>query len=399
MLAPRHLERVDEVADRVTAHGLPCVRRSDSRAPWQDEPPVLLLDTLGELAGLYARATVAFVGGTLAPIGGHNLLEPAQAGCRSSSDRISTTCATQRPASRLGRRHPRHGRGPARAGVDALLDDPHERERRGPRAATAAGGGGLAAQRRSRRSTAICRRRTVKRDVPFRERVWKRQGLLPGLVHYGLRPLSAVYATAARTKSLLYFLRLRRGALTGAAVVSVGNLSVGGTGKTPTALWLAQCLAATWTQVSRSSREATAGGGSARRSSGPRPRRTSPQARIGTRSATKPDAPRRFGGPVVVARRRADAVRLAVRAFDIDVAVVDDGFQHLPLARQFDLVLLRSDEVDASVTLPAGRLREPRSALRRADAVLVRRAGSHRARKQRSRAAFELAPSTTARSA
>ena len=215
----------------------------------------------------------------------------------------------------------------------------------------------------------------MKRDVPFVERVWKRQGLVPGLVHYGLRPLSAVYATAARTKSLLYFLRLRWGAQTGAAVVSVGNLSVGGTGKTPTALWLAQSLAARGHKVAIVSRGY---GGRRKRATvvGPAPAPDVPASEdwqeVGDEAVM---LQRRFGGPVVIARRRADAVRLAVRAFDIDVAVMDDGFQHRRLARQFDLVLLRSDEVDASVTLPAGRLREPRSALRRADAVLVTKGG------------------------
>lgn len=81
VLAPRKLDRVPEVAAAIAARGLVAVRRSAlaDGAPWPDGAPVLLLDTLGELVGLYAGARVAFVGGTLAPIGGHNLLEPAAA--------------------------------------------------------------------------------------------------------------------------------------------------------------------------------------------------------------------------------------------------------------------------------------------------------------------------------
>lgn len=83
VLAPRHLERLGDVAAAIESQGFTFVRRTTLDGPWgarPDAPPVLLLDTLGELGGLYAHATVAFVGGTLAPIGGHNLAEPARFG-------------------------------------------------------------------------------------------------------------------------------------------------------------------------------------------------------------------------------------------------------------------------------------------------------------------------------
>jgi 3-deoxy-D-manno-octulosonic-acid transferase len=84
VLAPRKPERTDEVAALVEARGLALARRSmlapGGGARWPDAVPVLLLDTLGELAGLYRDARLAFVGGTLVPVGGHNVLEPAAAG-------------------------------------------------------------------------------------------------------------------------------------------------------------------------------------------------------------------------------------------------------------------------------------------------------------------------------
>jgi 3-deoxy-D-manno-octulosonic-acid transferase len=81
LLAPRHLDRLPAVESVLRAQGLDFIRRTDLRENrWTGEPPVLLLDTLGELAGLYAGAAAAFVGGTLARVGGHNLLEPARAG-------------------------------------------------------------------------------------------------------------------------------------------------------------------------------------------------------------------------------------------------------------------------------------------------------------------------------
>jgi 3-deoxy-D-manno-octulosonic-acid transferase len=79
ILAPRHPERFDAVAKLLQEMAVPYVRRSQ----WNDEPlagRVLLLDTIGELAALYALADIAFVGGSLVPRGGHNIIEPAQYG-------------------------------------------------------------------------------------------------------------------------------------------------------------------------------------------------------------------------------------------------------------------------------------------------------------------------------
>lgn len=79
ILAPRHPERFAEVANLIATTGLTSSRRSQ----WSGEPlvgNVLLLDSVGELAALYMLADVAFVGGSLVPRGGHNLIEPAQYG-------------------------------------------------------------------------------------------------------------------------------------------------------------------------------------------------------------------------------------------------------------------------------------------------------------------------------
>jgi 3-deoxy-D-manno-octulosonic-acid transferase len=78
LLAPRHLDRLDEVDALLRKHQLTGQRRSRGRLPSHgSQAPVLLLDTIGELAKLYVVATVVFVGGSFVPIGGHNILEPA----------------------------------------------------------------------------------------------------------------------------------------------------------------------------------------------------------------------------------------------------------------------------------------------------------------------------------
>jgi 3-deoxy-D-manno-octulosonic-acid transferase len=80
LVAPRHPERFDAVPPLVEAAGFRCLRRSAlDPAAWRDGE-VLLLDSLGELAQVYALASVVFVGGSLVPSGGHNILEPAVAG-------------------------------------------------------------------------------------------------------------------------------------------------------------------------------------------------------------------------------------------------------------------------------------------------------------------------------
>jgi 3-deoxy-D-manno-octulosonic-acid transferase len=79
ILAPRHPERFDSAAAEVSRRRLRLIQRSQ----WKNEPlagAVFLLDTIGELAAIYELATIAFVGGSLVPRGGHNILEPAQFG-------------------------------------------------------------------------------------------------------------------------------------------------------------------------------------------------------------------------------------------------------------------------------------------------------------------------------
>jgi 3-deoxy-D-manno-octulosonic-acid transferase len=86
VLAPRHPERFGAVAALLQNSGLPWVKRSDWRSRSEDSTKplkpgqIILLDTIGELASVYSLASVAFVGGSLLPAGGHNPLEPAQFG-------------------------------------------------------------------------------------------------------------------------------------------------------------------------------------------------------------------------------------------------------------------------------------------------------------------------------
>jgi tetraacyldisaccharide 4'-kinase len=79
---------------------------------------------------------------------------------------------------------------------------------------------------------------------------------------------------------------------------------------------------------------------------------------------------RRLGAPVIVGESRYQAGRMAEERFDTQLHILDDGFQHRSLARNFDIVLLLEQDLEDKL-LPFGRLREPLSSLRRADAIVI----------------------------
>ena len=79
MIVPRHPQRFAAVADLLRQRGIPFVRRS-SNAPVTADVEVVLGDSMGEMAGYFAAADVVFVGGSLLPLGGQNLIEPIASG-------------------------------------------------------------------------------------------------------------------------------------------------------------------------------------------------------------------------------------------------------------------------------------------------------------------------------
>jgi 3-deoxy-D-manno-octulosonic-acid transferase len=81
VIAPRQVARAAEIVSLCRDRQRRVYRRSELEGRHLVPGEVLVLDTLGELAALYATASIAFVGGTLVPVGGHNLVEPVHAGC------------------------------------------------------------------------------------------------------------------------------------------------------------------------------------------------------------------------------------------------------------------------------------------------------------------------------
>jgi tetraacyldisaccharide 4'-kinase len=177
-----------------------------------------------------------------------------------------------------------------------------------------------------------------------------------------MNPLTGLYATATALRNKLF----DRGVLSSRRleqpVVSVGNLSAGGSGKTPFVIALGELLKARGIHFDVLSR------GYGRKTRGVLIVDKDGDARdFG-------DEPlliaRRLGVPVVVGESRYDAGRLAEQKFQTQLHILDDGFQHRYLFRDFDIVLMTERDFDDRL-LPSGRLREPLSSLARADALVL----------------------------
>lgn len=177
---------------------------------------------------------------------------------------------------------------------------------------------------------------------------------------------AALYALGARATSLTWDLSLRAPRRVAWPVVSVGALTAGGAGKTPVVRWLATALRDRGLRPGILSRGYRGAGGDAPRVVDPaRPDAYHDGDEPALLARSLPDV------PVVVGRDRAQGAALAA-ARGASVLVLDDGFQHRRLWRNFDLVLWdRRAETSRGALLPAGPLREPPSALRRAHAVLL----------------------------
>jgi tetraacyldisaccharide 4'-kinase len=182
-----------------------------------------------------------------------------------------------------------------------------------------------------------------------------------------LAPLGAVFGAAAAVRANLYARgTLERESAPG-PVISVGNLAVGGSGKTPLVARIAAMLRESGVRVAVLSR------GYGGRAKGPL--LVSDGVSVLADAEAAGDEPvalaRALDGTVLaVGRRRIDAARMVEERFPGCVFVLDDGFQHLALRRDLDVVAVApADLVDRP--LPAGRLRESVAALARADLVLV----------------------------
>jgi tetraacyldisaccharide 4'-kinase len=208
---------------------------------------------------------------------------------------------------------------------------------------------------------------------PWLERLW--QNPLP--LHYlplwaALTPASQVYGAALALRERWWE---ARGRYAGVPTISVGNLTVGGNGKTPFTLFLARMLREHGVAAGIISR------GWGRRSHGPPAAIVSDGARILLDVYQAGDEPlmmaKSFDGPIAIGRRRADAIALlkdfmGAGGQPLDAVILDDGFQHLRLKRDLNLLLINGARgFGDGWLLPAGPMRDRREAIARADAAVI----------------------------
>jgi tetraacyldisaccharide 4'-kinase len=350
ILVPRKPERFDAAARKLEAAGIPFVRRS----AMSGAANVLLLDTIGELSGLFPLAGVVFMGGTLAARGGHNILEPALFGkpvivgphmenFRAIAEDFSAAGACVQIA------------GPAElaGAVARLLDDPQLARSVGERARA------CAEAKRGATARAVGETRALY-DAGIPRRVaWQ-----PWLAVAW--PLSMLWKWGARRRQTRDLARRRK---LDAPTISVGNLTMGGTGQTPFVLRLAELLK----QHDRRPGILTRGYG---RATPDRHLALAAGADVSAlHSGDEPQIFVRSGlAPVGIGGNRFHTGSELIRQFGVDLLLLDDGFQHVRLARSADIVLIDAlQPFGGGELFPLGRLREPIEGLARADIVVITR--------------------------
>jgi tetraacyldisaccharide 4'-kinase len=355
LLVPRKPERFDAVARKLEAAGVRSLRRSQLHAETTAGAPcVLLLDTIGELSGLFPVADVVFMGGTLAQQGGHNILEPAffakpvvigphMENFQAIADEFRAAGACVEIAQAAG----------LAGAIGQLLDAPARAAEIGRLAL------GLAQASRGASARAAAAVKELHRThLPRYRPVW------PWLVVGGA--LARLWEWGGRRRREEHLRAQRK---LDVPVVSVGNLVMGGAGKTPCVLRLAELLK----QRGHTPGILTRGY-----------KRGTPEQHLALAPGADVTAVQSGDEPQIFVRSRLAPVGIGIDRwqtgmllrshFYLDVMLLDDGFQHLKLARDVDIVLLDAlDPFSAGGLFPLGRLREPPAGLARADIVLITR--------------------------
>lgn len=363
IVAPRHPQRFDEAATTLQQGKIPLVRRTALPSSTVDGPPcILLVDSLGELASLYRLADIVFVGGSLNGWGGHNVLEPAFAAkpviVGPTTQNFRAIVDTMRGEDALVEIA---GSNELGAALVRLSIEPAEAQQTGVRAKDVA----------QRQRGAVARVVEAARQVASDSVPRRPIGRLSWLV---LGPLALLWRFGADLHRRIYASGLRRRGRLRTFTVCVGNLTVGGVGKTPAVGWLATQLARRGLQVGvllRGYRATAPGEREVLRSTHPvSPLRTGDEAHVLFRRFERAG----LNVPVGIGSDRRFVGELLQAEDHVDVLLLDDGFQHHRLERDYDLVLLdATNPFGGGYCVPLGRLRESVGGLRRASAVLLTR--------------------------
>jgi 3-deoxy-D-manno-octulosonic-acid transferase len=366
VLAPRHLEQVERVKELAITSGGKVAKWTEIRdkgvAPDVD---VIVVDTIGELMKLYGAADAAFVGGSLIPRGGHNVLEPVAVGIPTlhgpSMANFHDLVRT------LGQ-----------AGLLYEVSDPDDLAKSVAKIFTS-----LNLEEYKKTSRELIARQLKAADMIAD---WVIENLHGTSGDRHSIPRSHAVSNVKILDPLfgLYSLASHRRVKAGIAgavslpvpIISVGNIAFGGTAKTPMVQYLAQML----------TRNGQKPGVVIRGWKGQIDRERRPSAIVsdgknilldwqqaGDEARLLAESLLAIGVPVAVGRDRIEASKLLIEKLGVDVILLDDGFQHTRIARNLDLVLMDSMCPFGRFGDGTGPLREPVSALSRADAIILTR--------------------------
>lgn len=193
----------------------------------------------------------------------------------------------------------------------------------------------------------------------LKQRSWQklvsgqRTGLSAGFLRLSLGAAACAYSAIIRVRNFLYSKSLLKAHRVNSVVISIGNITVGGTGKTPLVIWMCNLLKERNINCAILTR-------------GYKAQETMDELAILAESCPQ--------AKVVVNPNRVEAANEAVSKFDAKALIMDDGFQHRRLARDLDIVTIDATcPFGYGKILPAGLLREPVSSLKRADAAVLTR--------------------------
>lgn len=366
ILAPRQPDRFPIVAKKLAALHIHFIRRSSLKNDPNlalTLPGVLLLDTIGELAGLYPLADVVFVGGSIAPRGGHNILEPAAAGVPIITGKhMQNFESIARDFAAAGAFLQVETDTELWTALRNLLNDPAAAAEMGARG----------------RSLVESNRGVSEKIVEQLEPVFYTASLRQphsALSRAFLTPLAFLWKEGGKLKRGSSETRAASLLPLPAPVISVGGITVGGAGKTPFTNYLTGLLRKAGYAPAILTR------GYRRRYPAENlifepgakvsPFFTGDEAQIFLRAAR---------APVGIGSKRYETAQILLRHYpETDVFVLDDGFQHALMPRDLDIVLIDGlDPFGGEELVPLGRLREPLTALERADVFIVTRAQNDR---------------------
>ena len=386
ILAPRDIMRAGDLARMVQKKGLKSILRTETdKAATGD---VILLDTIGELGRLYSVGDIVFVGGSLIEQGGHNILEPAAHGkailvgpymfnFKDSYALFSgrNACLTVQNETELT------------ATVLRLLANEEEKramEEQTLQIIAENGGAALKSKEELRDLLDRVGERRVsihkERFLDHKERVMQylytlvyngEEGLFRSMVLIVLRFCSIIYGAMVELNLALFQKGIIPQKKLDATVISLGNITVGGTGKTPTAERMARLIRDDGYRVAILNRgyRAKWKGSVGVVSDGSKIYMSASEAGDEAYLLAK-NLP---GVAVIIGSDRSKTGSYAIKKFGVDVLILDDGYQHWKLYRDLDIVLIdaAANSFGNNYILPRGTLRETLPHLDRADVCLL----------------------------